>query len=164
MAMERGFTDACVALCMDETPKPKVATTCRSAAIEMPRPTVRKWCEHGYNVAFEKTVKDLKPHFAQQRALAEQSFRIEEELSSATVETKSETIETKPAEVVEEREVRKLIAKIPITLDDTEVHLEIYEGENAEDVVLKFCQENVADAVSDCIREILPSVLERLES
>ena len=26
-------------------------------------PTVRRWCEHGYNVAFQKTVQDLRDHF-----------------------------------------------------------------------------------------------------
>jgi hypothetical protein len=31
----------------------------RAAAIEMPRPTVRKWCEHGYNTAFTKTMKGI---------------------------------------------------------------------------------------------------------
>lgn len=29
----------------------------------VPRPTVRRWCEHGYNAAFQKTVSDLKDHF-----------------------------------------------------------------------------------------------------
>lgn len=62
--MEQGFSDACVALCMNETPKHRVAQTCRAAAIEMPRPTVRRWCEHGYNVAFTKTTKDLKNRWA----------------------------------------------------------------------------------------------------
>jgi hypothetical protein len=62
-AMEQGFSDVCVALCMDQVPVARVAQTCRSAAIEMPRPTVRKWCEHGYNVAYAKTLKDLRNHW-----------------------------------------------------------------------------------------------------
>ena len=45
---------------MGQVPVARVAQTCRSAAIEMPRPTVRKWCEHGYNVAYAKTLKDLR--------------------------------------------------------------------------------------------------------
>lgn len=62
-AMEQGFSDVCVAYCMNQVPVARVAQTCRSAAIEMPRPTVRKWCEHGYNVAYAKTLKDLKNYW-----------------------------------------------------------------------------------------------------
>lgn len=29
----------------------------------MPRPTVRRWCEHGYNTAYQKTLADLATHF-----------------------------------------------------------------------------------------------------
>jgi hypothetical protein len=46
----------------------RIAQTCRAAAIEMPRPTVRKWCEHGYNVAFEKTKKDVGAYFRNEKA------------------------------------------------------------------------------------------------
>lgn len=61
--MEQAFSDACVALCLNERPVSRVAQSCRAAAVEMPRPTVRRWCEHGYNVAFTKTSKDLATHF-----------------------------------------------------------------------------------------------------
>jgi len=61
--MEQAFSDACVALCLNERPVSRVAQSCRAAAVEMPRPTVRRWCEHGYNVAFSKTSKDLATHF-----------------------------------------------------------------------------------------------------
>lgn len=63
-AMEQGFSDACMALCMEQPSVSRVAQACRSAAMEMPRPTVRKWCEHGYSTAFSKTRKDLATHFA----------------------------------------------------------------------------------------------------
>lgn len=63
IAMEQGFSDACVSLCMGQPPTPRLAQTCRSASIEMPRPTVRKWCEHGYTVGFQKTVQDLRTYF-----------------------------------------------------------------------------------------------------
>ena len=61
--MEQGFSDACVAICMEETPVARLAQSCRAAAVEMPRPTVRRWCEHGYRTAFDKTVVDLQHHF-----------------------------------------------------------------------------------------------------
>lgn len=67
IAMEQGFSDACVSLCMGQPPTPRLAQTCRSASIEMPRPTVRKWCEHGYTVGFQKTVQDLRNYFLPQK-------------------------------------------------------------------------------------------------
>jgi hypothetical protein len=76
--MEQGFSDACVALCMNETPKHRVAQTCRAAAIEMPRPTVRKWCEHGYNVAYQKTMKDLKTRWLNEAPEPELEAIVEE--------------------------------------------------------------------------------------
>lgn len=80
IAMEQGFSDACVAICMDETPVARLAQSCRAAAVEMPRPTVRRWCEHGYRTAFDKTVVDLQHHFkpdgpADQKAKAQQDQR-----------------------------------------------------------------------------------------
>jgi hypothetical protein len=32
--------------------------------MEMPRPTVRRWCEHGYDVAFDATRTGLLDKFA----------------------------------------------------------------------------------------------------
>lgn len=63
VAMEQGYSDACVALCMNQAPQNRVAQACRAASMEMPRPTIRRWCEHGYSVAYTKTLKDLKTHF-----------------------------------------------------------------------------------------------------
>lgn len=63
VAMEQGFSDACFGLCTNQPPVNRVSQTCRAASMEMPRPTVRRWCEHGYNVAFDKTVQDLKTYF-----------------------------------------------------------------------------------------------------
>lgn len=31
--MEQGFSDACISLCMEQMPVPRVAQTCRAAAI-----------------------------------------------------------------------------------------------------------------------------------
>jgi len=67
MAMERGYRDACLALCMDRKPTYDIAQACRTAAIELPRPTVRTWCEHGYREAFYKTSKDLVGLFLHER-------------------------------------------------------------------------------------------------
>jgi len=185
--MEQGFSDACVNLCLGQEPVARLAQTCRSAAIEMPRPTIRKWCEHGYTVAFQKTVKDLLHYFdqAEGEPIDETPGFVEEEeelksiieenqeevvpdVSDSAAET--ETQETTEANaVVDEVPVPAASAEavvsrtIPITLDDETIELAILEGQSPEDAVVVFCRANVADDVSGCIRQLLPTVLERLE-
>lgn len=184
-AMEQGFSDACVALCMNERPVPRVAQACRAAAIEMPRPTVRRWCEHGYNTAFSKTIKDLKSHFKPEEQLVKTP---EPPVSAASEPVRSaveHTIETHnvDAEAARKEEVRAnkeavapresglrgssgsraVKATIPITIGEDTKDLLVHEGQNAEDAVVVFCRENVPDDVSSCIRQLLPTVLEQVD-
>lgn len=69
IAMEQGFSDACVPICLEQVPQSRVAQACRAASMEMPRPTIRKWCEHGYTQAYEKARTQLKGHFAVRKIL-----------------------------------------------------------------------------------------------
>lgn len=165
---------------MEEKPVARVAQTCRAAAIEMPRPTVRRWCEHGYNVAFEKTVKDLKTHFRSdvpppQKAPVVEEKRHEEPAPRVVEETR------RTPEVVADREPepearsalrggsgassgsRNIAATIPITIGEETKDLIVYEGQNAEEAVVVFCRENVPDDVSSCIRQLVSTVIEKLE-
>ena len=87
--MEQGFSDACIALCLEQKPVARVAQTCRAAAIEMPRPTVRKWCETGYNVAYAKTLKDLKTHFVSD------SYKADEVPTEVTEQPKTEVTDNR---------------------------------------------------------------------
>lgn len=184
-AMEQGFSDACVPLCMDQQPVNRVAQTCRAAAIEMPRPTVRRWCEHGYSVAFQKTIEDLIAYFKPETA-NKQSRRTEEaehiptpeeytnsvnaaEAAAAAAASATTTTETAPSEeninVYKEsvKDSRPVLATIPITLDDNITKdLLVHEGQNAEEAVVEFCRENMANEVSTCIRQLLSVVIERL--
>ena len=168
--MEQGFSDACVSLCMEQRPVVRVAQTCRAAAVEMPRPTVRKWCEHGYNVAFSKTTEDLATHFKPDRR--------EEEVQEEILETLNEEPPAEASATVPEPEVAAapqipaeeapaadsaIIARIPVTIAGKDLSLLLHEGESAEDAVVTFCKDNVKDDVSACIRQMLPEVLERLE-
>jgi hypothetical protein len=57
---------------------------------------------------------------------------------------------------------RKIMATIPITLDDKLLDMVLYEGQSAEEAVVEFCRSNLTDDVAGCIRELLPTVLERL--
>jgi hypothetical protein len=154
-AMEQGFSDVCVAYCMNQVPVARVAQTCRAASIEMPRPTVRKWCEHGYTVAYEKTKNDLKNYF---KAVESEPEAIKEE------EVKEEVKQPEPEPVAQPEPVveKKVIAVIPVTLNENETHdLKVMEGQNVEDAVVSFCREHVSSDVAACIRTLLPDVLER---
>jgi hypothetical protein len=164
--MEQGFSDACIALCLEQKPVARVAQTCRAAAIEMPRPTVRKWCETGYNVAYAKTLKDLKTHFVSDSLKAED---VPTEVKEPPKSTTTEDRHLKEGGLKEDTEndevkgaTRKIVATIPVTLNDNNtLDLEVHEGQNVEDAVVAFCREHVTDDVSGCIRQLLPEVLEK---
>lgn len=176
-AMEQGFSDACVSLCMEERPVPRVAQTCRAAAIEMPRPTVRRWCEHGYNVAFEKTIKDLSSHFrteAPPAPVVEQRREPEPEsapevIAEPEVAARSEEIRSAPAQRTDSASsslrggAPAVKATIPITIGEETKDLVVHEGQNAEEAVVVFCRANVPEDVSSCIRQLLSTVIEKLE-
>lgn len=162
-AMEQGFSDACVALCMEQPPVGRVAQTCRSAAIEMPRPTVRRWCEHGYNVAFQKTIKDLTEYFKPQPVKTEDSRVASEEARGNADQKKDLQEEANNNAYKEQADTRSIIATIPVTLDDAETkNLTVREGQNAEEAVVEFCRENVPNEVGTCIRQLLSVVIEKL--
>ena len=173
--MEQGFADACIPLCMGERPTSRLAQSCSKAASEMPKPTVRKWCEHGYNVAFTKSLKDLRGQFQ----ITQQSVPVQEEIVSErereqernhenerreNVETVIEqTPEADEEEEGENEEVaEKVLARIPITLDDVEYTLTIHEGTDVSQAVESFCEERVPVDVAGCVQELLPSVLQKM--
>lgn len=160
-AMEQGFSDVCMPLCLGEArPHSRISQACRAATVEMPRPTVRKWCEHGYNEAFHKGLRDLKDHFTTEEVAAE----VERELEETKEEEISETEEIEEAEAEAEEEPLAVSATVPVTLEDGTTHdLIVYEGQNAEEAVVTFCREKVPDDVSSCIRQLVSVVLEKLE-
>jgi len=157
--MEQGFSDSCIALCVGETPQNRVAMACRAAAMEMPRPTIRRWCEHGYTVAFEKTNADLKNHFGVNAPPGQAA----EEAARQTEEAQQQQEQQKQEQTAEELQPIRVVNTIPISLDDVMYNLEIHENESAEDSLVLFCNKHAADDTAACIRNLLPVVLERLE-
>jgi len=151
---------------------PRVAQTCRAAAIEMPRPTVRRWCEHGYNVAFEKTVTDLSSHFRIEAPIVEERREPEPEperepevASEPEVAAHSADARSAPASSSSLRGGAQAAVKatIPITIGEETKDLIVHEGQNAEEAVVVFCRANVPEDVSSCIRQLLSTVIEKLE-
>lgn len=169
--MEQGFSDACVALCMEQQPVARVAQTCRAAAIEMPRPTVRRWCEHGYNTAFRKTMEDLRTHFVtvqQQRQEMEPELDLKESMDNSSPNSGDSSSnqfqsESVPSIYNDGETERKVIARIPVTLENDESRtLLVHEGQDAEEAVVAFCREYLPSELSTCIRHLLDNVMESL--
>jgi hypothetical protein len=162
IAMEQGFSDVCVSLCVGEEPVNRIVQACRHASMEQPRPTVRRWCEHGYKVAYDKTSVDLANHFQ-----VEPGARADEHREEVKDVVEAAPRDAAPLEDPVKPEAaaapRTVVATVSVTLDEEEIALNIYEGQSGEDAVVSFCREHVADEVSACIRQLLPSVLERLE-
>lgn len=170
-AMEDGFKDACYALCQNEKPVPRIAQACRAAAIELPRPTVRKWCEHGYRQGYGGTIEGLKNYFqdsppvgdgvgaSTEQSAVQEAAREEEEkshpISDKEPDHGNHHIELKPDETIAKT--------IQITLDDETKDLHVLEGQSAEEAVAEFCQRHMPDEISACVRQLLPLVLERME-
>jgi hypothetical protein len=137
--------------------------------MEMPRPTVRKWCEHGYMTAFEKTLTDLRTHFTPDSILTTADIVEEEPILS------QEESEPVPAsETINEEEnlsqppieagsaMDNIRLSISITLDEKPETLVVYQDQEPEDAVARFCREHLPDDLSGCIRQLLPDVLDRL--
>lgn len=63
-------------------------------------------------------------------------------------------------EVVEE--VRKVIATLPVTVDESDINLVIYEGQEAAEAVNTFCDKHMASAGTACMDQLLPHVTRKL--
>lgn len=149
VAMEQGFSDACIPLCMGQVPVPRIAQACRAAATEIPKPTVRNWCQHGYRQGYQKTAADLKNHFSAVDGNVFSGF-------DAAAGLEEDLIPPKAAE-----EARKVAETIPVTLDDATLDLLIHEDQSPEEAVAEFCHTHVTDDPSGCIRQLLPVVMDR---
>ena len=143
----------------------------------MPRPTVRKWCEHGYNVAYEKTFNDLQNYFKKIDAEKASEDAARAELANAKAQAAAD--EQAAAAAAAEAEAAKaaavaaaaavpekaIVATIPVTLNENETYdLTVREGQNVEDAVVQFCRKHVSSDVAACIRQLLPDILERYNS
>jgi hypothetical protein len=142
-AMEAGYRDACMALCMEEKPEYRIAAACREAAIELPRPAVRRWCEHGYSTAFSST----------QRAL--ESLNIMDLTDPKQEDDLYHGSGVKGDPANEE-------VTIGFAYKGSNYTLKLSKALGAEEAIVSFCKEHPVDSLVDCIRDILPNVIERL--
>ncbi len=160
IAMEQGFSDACLALCMGERPTSRLSQSCRAAAAEMPRPTVRRWCEHGYTTAFSKTMNELSGKFIIKNELKGVALSVPQP-SPQSLE--SSDVPEQPSITEEVDSSNPVVATIPVKLGNNSFIFKIHKDDNIEELVTDFCRENEPDeyGLTDCIEQLLPEVLQK---
>lgn len=153
----------------------------------MPRPTVRKWCEHGYSVAYDKVLSELGNHFTSPNVAdtteieevgeVESISNIDSEIvqkqdisEEAMETTATEHIEVKTGTSInikneqnQDSMTRELIATIPVNIKDISLDIQVYAKDDPTEVVTAFCREHLSDDLQACLRQLLPTVLERLD-
>jgi len=112
----------------------------------------------GAPVAAEEK-KEEEPVAAEEPAAAAEEPAVAVEEPAAPVEEEGGlrgTVE----EVAEE--VRKVIATLPVTVDESDINLVIYEGQQAAEAVDDFCKKHMASAGVACMDQLLPHVERKL--
>lgn len=157
--MEQGYSDACIALCKEQKPVSRIAQSCRAASLEMPRPTVKKWCEHGYKQAFTQTSNYLSNYFTslKDKIKEETEKKIREEKEMIEKESLKYSPPTLP------KDSRPVLFTISVNIYDNDQTVEVHEGEEPEEAVHVFCGNHMPLDIGGCIRQILPLVLEKIE-
>ena len=129
---------------------------------------MRRWCEHGYTTAFDKTQAVLSTHFvnlktASDMAAAAAFTEVEEPVSTKTEEIEAPKVETArfvyapPRSNISPAFNALFYTLCRVTLGDKPVDLIIYEGQTAEDAVIALCRKNDQEhEISACIRHLLP--------
>ena len=141
-ASEKAYIQACQALCQNNDPIQSIASACRAAASELPRPTVRRWCEHGYSTSFSKTLKDLRSMF-----------------SNDNVNDNNYNGSGNGGGSADDVDEFSVYQRISFQYDNEQIKLELKNSMGTEDTVVGFCSEASPDSISECITEILLQVL-----
>jgi len=183
-AYDSGAMTACVAVCEnEEVPNKdgKSAEFCRPYITDYPKPTVHKACRTGYGLGFEKglaAAQDAqnkpKDAAAPKAEAAKTAKAVEEKKNEAAPPAKKEEEEA-PAAVAaaakeeEEEETeepaaqRKLLVTMPVTVDDSEVHLEIYDDAEPAAQLDAFCGQYMSDSQESCVRQLTPHIQRKLK-
>ena len=185
-----GFDDACVTTCRGDSARRDQGVACKQYRNELPKPTTMRSCGAGYQKGFDHGVKEATaivdsaatttpaadepvpetPKAAQpeapSRKAAEKSPKtaVSKDPEPAAAEPEPAAAEPEPAAAEQPPATEpRLLFQMPVTLDEKEVALKIYEGDDPEEVVATFCAEHMASAGDSCMRQLLPHVTKKLE-
>merc|ERR1719191_350691 len=56
----------------------------------------------------------------------------------------------------------KLLVSLPVTVDDQEIYLQVFEGEDHMKKIEAFCMQYMADSSSSCVTQLTPHVEKKL--
>lgn len=131
--------------------------------------------EQAYNAALAKQNAEQaqRDEAAAATAAAESSEpAAEEEAAPAAEEATPEAAEeegglrggaaAEEAPAKEGEDLGKVVATLPVTVDESDINLVIYENQKAEDAVTAFCNKHMASAGSACMDQLLPHVERKL--
>ena len=57
--MEAGYYDVCMPLCLHQRIENRQWYACKKVSDELPKPTMARWCEHGYGEGFRAAQNKL---------------------------------------------------------------------------------------------------------
>jgi hypothetical protein len=187
-AFDTMFKSTCLNMCNGQEVTVDVHGACDHQRKEMPKPVVGRACNEGYEGGYETAKALFSDEAAEEREAAkrekEAAERAEMEAAHAAAEAEAAVEEKNPAaeeqveqqqqppaeeegglrgaveEVVEE--VRKVIATLPVTVDESDINLVIYEGQQPAEAVDAFCKKHMASAGTACMDQLLPHVEKKI--
>ena len=56
----------------------------------------------------------------------------------------------------------KLLVSLPVTVDDQEIYLQIFEGDDHVQKIQLFCDQYMSDSASSCVSQLTPHVVKKL--
>jgi len=139
---------SCEAICTGLEPLPdKVPAAndfCRKFMKEYPKPTVHKACKHGASRGFDLAAEAAREKFSLNGGedggppAQDGELRAEPVRQAAAKEAPKQEAPKPPAPPLPE-DARRLLASLPVTVDEEEVYLKIFEGQDATEEILAFC-------------------------
>lgn len=130
--------------------------------------TAEEEAENAALIAAQKRAEEqavrVAEHEARLKAMedAESEQKAAAAADTSTAGLRGGGVASEGAEVAEE-DTRPVVATIPITIEDETKDLIVHEGQNAEEAVVVFCRVNVPTDVTACIRQLLPTVIEKID-
>mmetsp|Transcript_31225 Transcript_31225/g.105057 ORF Transcript_31225/g.105057 Transcript_31225/m.105057 type:complete len:230 (-) Transcript_31225:238-927(-) len=162
---------SCEAICTGLEPLPdKVPAAndfCRKFMKEYPKPTVHKACKHGASRGFDLAAEAAREKFSLNGGedggppAQDGELRAEPVRQAAAKEAPKQEAPKPPAPPLPE-DARRLLASLPVTVDEEEVYLKIFEGQDATEEILAFCSDWMSDSVDGCIKQLTPHILKKI--
>ena len=56
----------------------------------------------------------------------------------------------------------RLLVSLPVTVDDQEIYLQVFEGDDHTQKIQEFCDQYMADSAASCVSQLTPHVLKKL--